>query len=85
MREREILLFTCTHTEILQEQSIPQNMSTDLPNIQTSLAVVKRLKLMDSGAIHFIGNRLTEAVEVTQKDSGNVLYIHVFSQCEASI
>lgn len=31
------------------------------PNIQTSLAVVKRLKLMDSGAIHLIGNRLAEA------------------------
>lgn len=32
------------------------------PNIQTSLAVVKRLKLMDSGAIHLIGKRETEAV-----------------------
>lgn len=32
------------------------------PNIQTSLAEVKRLKLMDSGAIHLIGNRVTEAV-----------------------
>jgi hypothetical protein len=31
------------------------------PNIQTSLAVVKRLKLIDSGAIHLIGNRVSEA------------------------
>lgn len=37
------------------------------PNIQTSLAVVKRLKLMDSGAIHLIGNRLAEA-EWKKKD-----------------
>lgn len=28
----------------------------NLPNIQTSLAVVNRLKLMDSGAIHLIGS-----------------------------
>jgi hypothetical protein len=28
----------------------------NLPNIQTSLAVVNRLKLMLSGAIHLIGN-----------------------------
>lgn len=28
----------------------------NIPNIHTSLAVVKRLKLMDSGAIHFIGS-----------------------------
>ena len=27
-----------------------------LPNIHTSLAVVKRLKLMDSGDIHFMGS-----------------------------
>lgn len=33
------------------------------PNIQTSLAEVKRLKLMDSGAIHLIGNRLTDAAK----------------------
>ena len=32
------------------------------PNIQTSLAVVKRRKLMDSGDIHLIGRRVTEAV-----------------------
>lgn len=32
-----------------------------LPNIQTSLAEVNRLKLIDSGAIHLIGIRLTEA------------------------
>lgn len=32
-----------------------------LPNIHTSLAAVKRLKLMDSGAIHLIGSRLIEA------------------------
>lgn len=31
------------------------------PNIHTSLAEVKRLKLMDSGAIHLIGSRLIEA------------------------
>jgi len=35
----------------------------DLPNIQTSLAVVKRLKLMDSGAIHLIGNLPLDAGE----------------------
>lgn len=33
------------------------------PNIQTSLAVVKRLKLMDSGAIHLIGNRESDAAQ----------------------
>lgn len=37
------------------------------PNIQTSLAVVKRLKLMDSGAIHLIGNRLIEAARRRDK------------------
>lgn len=31
------------------------------PNIQTSLAVVKRRKLMDSGDIHLMGRRVTEA------------------------
>lgn len=36
------------------------------PNIHTSLAVVNRLKLMDSGAIHLIGNRVTEAAEKWQ-------------------
>lgn len=39
------------------------------PNIQTSLAEVKRLKLMDSGAIHLMGNRLTEAAEKRQEKS----------------
>lgn len=32
-----------------------------IPNIHTSLAVVKRLKLIDSGAIHFMGNLPLEA------------------------
>lgn len=32
------------------------------PNIQTSLAVVKRRKLMDSGDIHLMGRRVTEAL-----------------------
>lgn len=41
------------------------------PNIQTSLAVVKRLKLMDSGAIHLIGNRETDAVKETTDDDGH--------------
>lgn len=36
---------------------------TSSPNIQTSLAVVKRLKLMDSGAIHLIGNRVIDAAK----------------------
>lgn len=31
------------------------------PNIQTSLAVVKRLKLMDSGDIHLMGRRVMDA------------------------
>lgn len=31
------------------------------PNIQTSLAVVKRRKLMDSGDIHLMGRRVTDA------------------------
>lgn len=31
-------------------------------NIQTSLAVVKRRKLMDSGDIHLMGRRVTEAL-----------------------
>lgn len=38
------------------------------PNIQTSLAVVNRLKLMDSGAIHLIGSLPLEAE--TQKSEG---------------
>lgn len=37
----------------------------NLPNIQTSLAVVNRLKLMDSGAIHLIGSLPLDAI--TQK------------------
>lgn len=32
------------------------------PNIQTSLAVVNRLKLMDSGDIHLIGNLPLDAL-----------------------
>lgn len=31
------------------------------PNIQTSLAVVKRRKLMDSGDIHLMGRRVIDA------------------------
>lgn len=38
------------------------------PNIQTSLAVVKRRKLMDSGDIHLMGRRVTEALG-GQRDS----------------
>ena len=33
-----------------------------LPNIQTSLAVVKRRKLIDSGAIHLMGSTPFEAL-----------------------
>lgn len=42
----------------------------DLPNIQTSLAVVNLLKLMDSGAIHFIGSLPFEAkiIQILQYD-----------------
>ena len=47
-----------------------------LPNIQTSLADVKRLKLIDSGAIHLIGSLVTEAVRMTpDKKSFLVIYV----------
>ena len=51
-RERNILV---TETERQRE--------TDSPNIHTSLAEVKRLKFMDSGAIHLIGSFPLEAEE----------------------
>ena len=35
--------------------------TTDSPNIQTSLAVVNLLKLIDSGAIHLMGSLPLEA------------------------
>lgn len=35
--------------------------SHHVPNIQTSLAVVKRRKLMDSGDIHLMGRRVMDA------------------------
>ena len=38
-----------------------QNLSKYSPNIHTSLAEVKRRKLIDSGAIHLIGNFPLEA------------------------
>lgn len=38
-----------------------QNCSKYSPNIHTSLAEVKRRKLIDSGAIHLIGNFPLEA------------------------
>lgn len=47
------------------------------PNIQTSLAVVNRLKLMDSGAIHLIGNRVTEAVkkqQIKKRQCGRLMF-----------
>lgn len=37
------------------------SLSHHAPNIQTSLAVVKRRKLMDSGDIHLMGRRVTDA------------------------
>lgn len=36
---------------------------SNLPNIHTSLAEVKRRKFMDSGAIHLIGSFPLEAME----------------------
>lgn len=44
-----------------KQESLTTTAYTNSPNIQTSLAVVNRLKLIDSGAIHLIGNRVTEA------------------------
>jgi hypothetical protein len=38
-----------------------QNLKKYSPNIHTSLAEVKRRKLIDSGAIHLIGNFPLEA------------------------
>lgn len=39
----------------------PSPLGFHLPNIHTSLAEVKRRKLMDSGAIHLMGNFPLEA------------------------
>lgn len=47
-------------------EMMPSSLSLRSPNIHTSLAVVNRLKLMDSGAIHLIGNRVTDAAEKWQ-------------------
>lgn len=62
-------------------------MCLSSPNIQTSLAEVKRLKFMDSGAIHLIGNRVTEAVEKSPLDhaephcaKGQRLYFRLTTQ-----
>ena len=38
-----------------------KSSQTQTPNIQTSLALVNRLKFILSGAIHFIGSRPLEA------------------------
>lgn len=40
----------------------------NVPNIQTSLAVVNRLKLMDSGAIHLIGSLPLDAEKQMQEN-----------------
>lgn len=51
------------------------------PNIQTSPAVVKRLKLIDSGAIHLIGSRLTEAAFMRETDRNtNWKSIFIFTE-----
>lgn len=42
-------------------QDTAPSPSDHVPNIQTSLAVVKRRKLMDSGDIHLMGRRVTDA------------------------
>lgn len=53
------------------------------PNIQTSLAVVKRRKLMDSGDIHLMGRRVTEALgrqrglqEIFREDRSQIIPKH---------
>jgi hypothetical protein len=41
---------------LTSNMSIMKDRGKNLPNIHTSLAVVKRLKLMDSGDIHLMGS-----------------------------
>ena len=48
----------------------------NLPNIQTSLAVVNLLKLIDSGAIHLMGSLPLEA--------GKTQNTHVANKCSNS-
>lgn len=47
---------TETHVVLDTEWRLSSDWALNLPNIHTSLAVVNRLKLIDSGAIHLIGN-----------------------------
>lgn len=52
----------------------------NLPNIQTSLAVVNRLKLMDSGAIHLMGSLPLDA----EDRNGSYCYTKVTFQIALS-
>lgn len=47
--------------EVADAQDPALSPSQHAPNIQTSLAVVKRRKLMDSGDIHLMGRRVMDA------------------------
>lgn len=49
------------NTELLRQDSKSRTIWVHLPNIHTSLAEVNRRKLIDSGAIHLIGNFPLEA------------------------
>lgn len=49
------------NTELLGQDSKSRTIWVHLPNIHTSLAEVNRRKLIDSGAIHLIGNFPLEA------------------------
>lgn len=58
-KEADFYIKTSSYSKKHKDKSETERQkATDLnlPNIQTSLAVVNRLKLMDSGAIHLIGS-----------------------------
>lgn len=59
----------CNYNFPVTQHTYTQIKDHSSPNIQTSLADVNLLKLMDSGAIHLIGSLPLEAETKTNTDT----------------
>lgn len=81
-------LHTCILNKYWDFDVIFQSIQySNLPNIQTSLAVVNLLKLIDSGAIHFIGSLPFEAkiVQILQWDVNSLSILASIKLYEISV
>lgn len=66
--EQKVTVLWGYHIVVSKRKICKNSVTLDsLPNIHTSLAVVNRRKFIDSGAIHLIGNRVTDADGMEEK------------------